>query len=493
MREEQTLPRDQSTLNRDNDPLRDATDRPGGVAGVDNKPRPAPKRYTAPRRTWRRFSRRIARAMPTGLFGRSLLIIIMPMLILQAVIAFVFMERHWQSVTNRLSAAVVRDVAALVDVIETYPQDTDFETITRIASERLSLNIKLLPNEDLPPPRPKPFFSILDTALSAELARQLDKPFWIDTVGDSRLLEIRIRLEDRVLRVFLPRKRAYASNTQIFLLWMVGASLVLIIIAILFLRNQIRPIQRLARAADQFGKGQAIDREFRPRGATEIRQATVSFLEMRDRIEGAIEQRTAMLAGVSHDLRTVLTRFRLQLALAPQSAETSAMSKDVDDMQAMLQAYLDFARGNRDERAEPVSLPDTLVRFEAQAAAQNKQFSVQLSGEPTITVRPNAFMRLMTNLVSNALRHGQVVEVKGQHLGKKLRLEVHDNGPGIAEDKREEVFKPFVRLDDARNQDETGTGLGLAIALDIVKIHGGDIQLGDSPLGGLKVTVILPV
>ncbi|MEL6505136.1 MAG: ATP-binding protein [Pseudomonadota bacterium] len=434
----------------------------------------------------------MGRAMPTGLFGRSLIIIIAPMIILQAILAFVFMERHWQSVTNRLSAAVVRDVAAIVDVIQTYPQDTDYETITRIASQRLNLNIKLLPNEDLPPPRPKPFFSILDTALSAELARQLDKPFWIDTVGDSKLLEIRIRLEERVLRVFMPRKRAYASNTQIFLLWMVGASLVLIMIAVLFLRNQIRPIQRLAKAADQFGKGQAIDKDFRPRGATEIRQATTSFLEMRARIESALEQRTAMLAGVSHDLRTVLTRFRLQLALAPQSAETRAMSGDVDDMQAMLQAYLDFARGNRDERAEAINLPDVLARFEGQAEVQGKKFSVALSGSPTITVRPNAFMRLMNNLISNALRHGDVVEIQGNHTGHRLRIDIHDNGPGIPEDKREEVFKPFVRLDDARNQDESGTGLGLAIALDIVKVHGGDIYLDDSPLGGLKVTVILP-
>ena len=202
--------------------------------------------------------------MPTGLFGRSLIIIIAPMLILQAIIAFVFMERHWQSVTNRLSAAVVRDISALVDVIETYPQDTEFETISRIARERLRLGIKILPPEDFPPPRPKPFFSILDTALSEQLAAQLGKPFWIDTLGESAILEIRIRLEKQVLRVFVPRKQAYASNTHIFLLWMVGASVVLLTIAILFLRNQIRPIQRLAEAAENFGKGHDVPDDFRP-------------------------------------------------------------------------------------------------------------------------------------------------------------------------------------------------------------------------------------
>ena len=430
--------------------------------------------------------------MPTGLFGRSLIIIIAPMLLLQAVIAFVFMERHWQSVTTRLSAAVVRDIAALVDIAETYPQDSDFETITRIARERLSLEIRFLPPEDFPPPKPKPFFSILDSTLSQQMASQLNKPFWIDTVGDSSLLEIRIRLEERVLRVFVRRKQAYASNTHIFLLWMVGASIVLLTIAILFLRNQIRPIQRLAEAAESFGKGQPVPEDFRPRGSTEIRQATIAFLQMRDRVERAVDQRTAMLAGVSHDLRTVLTRFRLQLALVPQSEEVDALSGDIDDMQDMLQGYLDFARGDTGEEAVPVDVMEILQRYEFEAEKQSKTFRVRFSGNSTVTVRPVAFGRLMNNLVANAFRHADHVEIRARRLKKSIVLEVHDNGPGIAEDMREEVFKPFVRLDDARNQDESGTGLGLAIAQDIIHTHGGEITLAESDLGGLLVTVRLP-
>ena len=459
---------------------------------VSEKPHQRARRYSTLRRVWRRIARKFAGVMPTGLYGRSLIIIIAPMLLLQAIVAFVFMERHWQSVTNRLSAAVVRDISALVDIIETYPQDTEFETITSIARQRLSLDIRILPPEDFPAPKPKPFFNILDAALSAQLASQLKKPFWIDTLGDSNILEIRIRLEERVLRVFVPRKQAYASNTHIFLLWMVGASIVLLIIAILFLRNQIRPIQRLAEAAESFGKGQAVPAEFRPRGATEVRQATVAFLEMRNRIERALDQRTSMLAGVSHDLRTVLTRFRLQLALVPQSQEVDALSGDVDDMQDMLQAYLDFARGDTGEVASTVNIEEVLQRFQEEAEKLGKNFTLKLSGDPSIVVRPTAFSRLMSNLILNAFRHGDKVDVRARHAKNMLLLEVHDNGPGISEELRDEVFKPFVRLDDARNQDETGTGLGLAISQDIVHTHGGEISLDNSDLGGLQVIVKLP-
>ena len=458
----------------------------------DDTSRNRVRRYSAARRTWRQFARFFARRMPTGLFGRSLIIIVAPMLILQGVIAFVFMERHWQSVTTRLSTAVVRDIAGIVDVIETYPQDTEYDTISRIARERFALGVKVLPLEDFPPLRPKPFFSILDTALSQQLGQQLDKAFWIDTVGESAFLEIRIRLEDRVLRVFVPRKQAYASNTHIFLLWMVGASVVLLTIAILFLRNQIRPIQRLAEAAERFGKGQDVPADFKPRGASEIRKATTSFLEMRNRIERSVDQRTAMLAGVSHDLRTVLTRFRLQLALVPLSTEVEALSGDVDDMQDMLQGYLDFARGDTGEAVDDIDIKEVLEPFYGQAEELGKNFSVFFEGEPIAHLRPTAFSRLMSNLILNAFRHGDTVQVRGTHRARGLRLEIHDDGPGISAEDREEVFKPFVRLDEARNQDETGTGLGLAIAQDIVHTHGGEIELDDSDLGGLKVIVQLP-
>ncbi|MEO0546736.1 MAG: ATP-binding protein [Pseudomonadota bacterium] len=430
--------------------------------------------------------------MPTGLFGRSLIIIVAPMILLQTVVATVFMERHWQSVTTRLSAAVVRDISGLVDVIETYPQDPEFETISRIASERFGLQVRLLPDADLPPPAPKPFFSILDTALSAQLTTNVGKPFWIDTVGNSDLLEIRIKLEEQVMRVFVRRSQAYASNTHIFMIWMVATAAVLILIAVLFLRNQIRPIQTLAEAAERFGKGQGGEDVLQPRGAAEVRRATVAFLEMRNRIERALDQRTAMLAGVSHDLRTVLTRFRLQLAMKPTANDLKDLTRDVDDMQDMLQGYLDFARGDTGEAASSISVPQTLERITAQAALHGKSVKMSHDGDLEASVRPVAFGRLVSNLVSNGVRYADRVEVRSRRRRKHLTIEVHDDGPGIPAEQRDDVFKPFVRLDEARNQDESGIGLGLSIALDIAHTHGGNIALGESDLGGLMVRVTLP-
>ena len=438
------------------------------------------------------MARYLAGFMPSGLFARSLIIIIAPMLILQTIIAFVFMERHWQSVTTRLSASVVRDIAGLVDVIETFPQDAKFETVSRIARERFDLQVSILPDEELPAPRRKPFFSILDTALSEQLTKRIDKPFWINTLGDSDFLEIRMRLEQGVLRAIVPRSQAYASNTHIFLLWMVGASVVLILIAILFLRNQIRPIQRLAEAAERFGKGQQISDDFKPRGATEVRRATHAFLEMRDRIERALEQRTAMLAGVSHDLRTVLTRFRLQLAFVPKSGDVAALSGDIDDMQSMLEGYLDFARGESGEAATDVNINDIFERFLTEAETLGKRFELSVRGEPVVQVRQSAFSRLMSNLVGNGFRYAETVKVSSRHHGKMLEVDVEDDGPGIPVENYNDVFKPFFRLDDARNLDSSGTGLGLAIARDIVHTHGGKISLGESELGGLKVSVSIP-
>lgn len=430
--------------------------------------------------------------MPKGLYARSLIIIIAPIVILQIVIAFVFMERHWQSVTRNLSAAVIRDVAAIVEVIETYPQDADYDQITKLARDKLALNISILPDEPLPPPTPKPFFSILDGTLAKQITEQINKPFWIDTVGDSNLLEIRIRLDDKVLRVYVRRNRAYASNTAIFLAWMAGASAVLIIISILFLGNQIRPIQRLAAAAEAFGKGRFLPGEYRPRGAQEVRRAGIAFLEMRERIERQIEQRTAMLAGVSHDLRTVLTRFKLQIALLPQNQGVREMEQDVDDMQKMLEGYLDFARGDTGEKPQQIDLQELMARFENEAELKEKSFAFTITGDPNIEVRPGAFGRLLSNLISNAFHHADSVLIDARHEDGWLTIAIDDNGPGIEEAFREDVFKPFFRLDEARNQNESGTGLGLAIARDIARSHGGDITLDTSPLGGLRAFIKLP-
>ncbi|MDB5571276.1 MAG: Two-component sensor histidine kinase [Hyphomicrobiales bacterium] len=440
------------------------------------------------REAWRGMMRWLAARMPKGLYARSLLIVIVPMVLLQSAIAYFFMERHWQTVTQRLSAAVVSDIGSMIDLLESRQAPQDL--IAAVAERRFGFDVKVLPREPLPPALPKPFFSLLDSALSRELS-ELRKPFWIDTVGNSKLVEVRVQTDVGVLRILTHRSAAYASNSHIFLIWMVATSLVLLGVAIAFLRNQIRPILRLSRAAEDFGKGRDFD--FRPHGALEVRKAGYSFIEMKRRIERAIEQRTAMLNGVSHDLRTILTRFRLSLAMLPDGPDTEAMQKDVEEMQRMLEAYLAFARGAGGEQAAPTDMRTLLEELKADAERHGHPTSFTYTGDPLATVRPDAFKRCLTNLVANAQRHGDKLAIEATREQRFLTVNVDDDGPGIPPDDREDVFRPFYRLDEARNQDHGGTGLGLAIARDIARAHGGDISLGVSPLGGLRASVRVPI
>jgi two-component system osmolarity sensor histidine kinase EnvZ len=442
--------------------------------------------------TWRRFAHWLNSILPKGLYARALIIMIVPMVILQSVVAYVFLERHWSLVTQRLSAGVVSDISALIATYNSYPQDADATRLRKIAQEQLGLIVDFLPLTDMPPPGPKPFFSLLDQSLSEELRKKIGRPYWIDTVGRSSLVEIRIRLDNAVMRVFARRSAAYASNSEIFLFWMLGTSSVLLIFAVIFLRNQIRPILRLADAAEAFGKGREVP-NFRPRGAREVRRASQAFIEMKNRVERTIEQRTAMLAGVSHDLRTVLTRFKLELALAGKGPEIEAMKSDVDEMARMLEAYLSFARGDLDEPSAQVDMAEFLDQLRADLERQGHKATVAFHGLPVVAVRPAAFKRCQGNLVSNAARFAKSIAISGHRDHRYLTITVDDDGSGIPADKREDVFKPFLRLDDARNQDEGNSGLGLSIARDIARTHGGDITLSDSPMGGLRATVRVPV
>ncbi|RCL02356.1 MAG: osmolarity sensor histidine kinase EnvZ [Candidatus Tokpelaia sp. JSC189] len=442
--------------------------------------------------TWKKFSRWFIRRMPKRLYARSLIIIIAPMVLLQSVIAYVFMERHWQMVTERLSMAVIHDISAIIDIIETYSQDDNYNNIIRIAQQRMGLNISILPPDPLPSPGPKPFFAILDYFLSEEITKQINRPFWIDTVGDSNLVEIRIQLDDKVLRVFATRSQTYASNTGIFLSWMVGTALVLLIIAIFLLRNQIRPIQQLAEAAESFGKGRPLPKGFEPRGADEVRRAGTAFLRMRQRIERQIDQRTTMLSGVSHDLRTILTRFKLQLALAGNNFDNSPLEQDIADMQNMLEGYLAFARGEGAEEVGKLDLSHLMAKSSEEAQLRNRGFTYAIQGNPVAQVRPSSFSRLISNLISNAFRYAKNVHINIRHSMETLVIMIDDDGPGIPKSKWEEVFKPFFRLDEARNQNESGTGLGLSIARDIARSHGGDVRLGRSPEGGLQAIIEVP-
>lgn len=446
---------------------------------------------------WRRPLKRLLAAfgerMPKGLYARALIIIIAPMVLLQSVLTFVFLERHWQTVTRRLSTVTVQNISMLMDLYRADPREANADALARLAETNQGLRVRFVPGEELPPVRSKPFLNILDSSLSEELTRQIGRPFWIDTVGRSNLVDIRIKLDNTVMHVLARRSQTYASNSHIFLLWMVGTSLVLLTVAILFLHNQIKPIVRLSEAAESFGKGRPPPPDFKPRGAREVRQAAHAFIEMRDRIERHVEQRTVMLAGVSHDLRTVLTRFKLQLAMFEDSPELEAMRADVDEMQAMLEDYVAFAKGDAGEEIVRSDIGEILSEVKSQAHGE-REIAVEVENAPLVVpVRRHAFKRAVANLVNNAARFAAHVNVSAAKQNGALTVSVEDDGPGIPEEEREHVFRPFYRLDHARNQDSGSTGLGLAIARDIARIHGGDIALSQSSLGGLKAVLKLPV
>ncbi len=448
-------------------------------------------------RRWQRprpfapFFAALGARMPKGLYARALIIIIAPMVLLQSVVTFVFLERHWQTVTHRLSTVTVQNIEMLIDLYEQNPKNA--ANIVTLAENDLGLRIRFAAGEDLPQARSKPFFDLLDSTLSDELNKRVKRPFWLDTVGRSDFVDIRVKLEDAVMHILARRSQTYASNSHIFIVWMLGTSLVLLTVAILFLRNQIKPILRLADAADSFGKGRPPPVDFKPRGAREVRQAAHAFIEMRDRIERHVEQRTVMLAGVSHDLRTVLTRFKLQLAMFEESPELDAMRADVDEMQAMLEDYMAFAKGDSGEAIGRADIGEILNEVKAQAHG-DKTIDIEVKGEPLVVpIRRHAFKRAVANLVNNAARFADHVSVSAAKQNGSLTIEVDDNGPGIPEDEREHVFRPFYRVDRARNQDSGSTGLGLAIARDIARIHGGDIALDQSRLGGLKAVLKVPV
>ncbi len=447
---------------------------------------------------WWRFNRFLERHLPEGLYKRAMLIVILPVILLQAIMTGIFLERHWEQVTKTLSKSLAREIGFIVALYDTGPKTEDaLKKLETLANAHLAIGLHI-ERGTLPPPRPKPWFSILHYRLSKYVARFVPRrPFWIDTVGRSGYVDIRIQVDEGLIFRFLtPQRRAYAASTYIFILLMTGISLVLLLIAVIFLHKQIKPILRLAEAAQAFGKGREVE-NFEPRGAAEIRAAAEAFINMKRRIERHVEQRTAMLAGVSHDLRTILTRFRLELSMLEGDDETlRAMREDVDEMQRMLEGYLAFVRGAESEATEETDICALLeaIRADARHEQDGRTLEIACTAPLSAAVRPGAFRRAVYNLLANALRHArQTVRVSAFRNGQYLYVTIEDDGPGIPPQDRERVFRPFVRLDDARNLDRAGTGLGLAIARDIVQGHGGDIELDTSSLGGLKATIRIPL
>jgi two-component system osmolarity sensor histidine kinase EnvZ len=432
--------------------------------------------------------------VPTTLFGRSLLIIVLPVAIMQIAVTWAFFDAHWETVTSRLSEGLAGDVAWAVESYQDDPSPAALDKLAERAQDSMDLSIALQKGKKLPAAKRNSLFRVVDRSLDHALSDRLDAPFWFDASGDHypAHVDIRVKVDEGVLRIIAPRDRAFATQGHIFILWMVVATLLLTAVAILFIRNQVRAIERLADAADAFGRG--IDQAaFKPHGAREVRRAAVAFLDMRSRIQRHIDQRTTLLASVSHDLRTPLTRLKLALALSEPSKGNEAMKRDVVEMEHMIDEYLAFARGEGGEAVETVRLRELIEQVSEGAVRAGAQVSVTADPQLEAPVRPNALKRALSNLVMNAAVYGEHVEVAAQTRPQGgVEIVVDDDGPGIPAERYEEAFKAFGRLDEARNQNTKGVGLGLAIARDVARGHGGDITLERSPLGGLRAVLRLP-
>jgi len=441
----------------------------------------------------------IKSVLPKGLLGRSLLILVTPLLLLQLVSAYIFYGTHWDMVTRRLSASLAGDIATVVELMRAYPGLENRAVIFAAAGWPMELDFSMEDGGILDRTGMIGGQSEVETVatgynleenLMKAMTERLGRPVFIDTVSLDRGILIQVQLTEGVLTIKTTRKRLYSPTTTIFVLWMVGTSLLLFGVATIFMRNQVRAVRRLAAAADSFGKGRDVP-NFHPEGAAEVRQAAAAFALMHERIKRQVSQRTEMLAGVSHDLRTPLTRMKLQLAMM-QGEGVSDLEEDVAEMERMVEGYLAFARGEGTEKAMTCDLVALLEDVVAKLRREGAAIDLHCEEELSLLCRPQALSRSIMNLAGNAVRYGRHVAVRAGRRADGIEVTVDDDGPGIPESKREEVFKAFVRLEGSRNPKTGGVGLGLTIARDLVRSHGGDLVLEDSPLGGLRVRLRLP-
>ncbi|WP_374309573.1 ATP-binding protein [Dongia sp.] len=440
----------------------------------------------------------IERVLPRSLLGRSILIIVTPIVLLQVISAWVFYDSHWNTVTKRLAQSVAGEIGAVTRLMPragSAPSGNEvaIHALFETARQDMGLNLEFKPGEILPNDPTIMRQNLVDRQLARALEDLVERPFIIDSRSLEKYIEIHVQLADGVLHVVVLRRRLFSSTTYVFLLWMVGTSLALLAVATLFMRNQVKPIKRLAQAADDFGKGREVA-DFRIEGATEVTLAGQAFNQMRNRIRRQIAQRTEMLAGVSHDLRTPLTRMKLQLAMMGENSEITDLKKDVADMERMIGAYLAFARGEGMEQPAPTDLAELVADVVGDARRQGATIELKLPARDIVVpLRRDAFRRALDNVIGNAHRYAGAIGVTMVLRPRHVEVMVDDDGPGIPAEAREDVFKPFFRLEQSRNQETGGTGLGLTIARDIVRGHGGDLVLSDAPGGGLRAVLRLPL
>jgi two-component system osmolarity sensor histidine kinase EnvZ len=444
------------------------------------------------RRWWKRI-------LPRSLYGRSLIIIILPLVLAQLLATWIFYDRHWATVERRLATSVAADIAFTLDALSYADTPEQANAVLSEATATTDLHFFFHPGEQLARDHHAPAGDWLlgdgwlEEALDGAVAERVRRPFQIDVDSDPRNALIAIQLRSGVMEVAAPRERLSTPTTYIFVLWMAGSSLVLLAVASLFMRNQVKSLRRLAAAADSFGKGRDVP-NFKLEGATEVRQAAAAFLRMRDRIRRQISQRTEMLAGVSHDLRSPLTRMRLALEfLGQEGPEVEELKDDVIAMERMVQGYLDFARGEGPEQPRQTDLGLLVEEVAAAARRDGADISLALAEELVLPLRPDAMRRCIANLLSNARRYGSHIWLTVLPVAEGVDLLVDDDGPGIPPAQRENVFRPFFRLDASRNPATGGVGLGLTIARDVARGHGGELTLEESPQHGLRVRLHLPL
>jgi two-component system osmolarity sensor histidine kinase EnvZ len=434
----------------------------------------------------------IKQFLPRTLFGRSVMIIVTPLVLLQIVSTWVFYDRHWATMTRRLASAVAGEISSVIDNRRNFPGEENQSWVFYSAGANLGLRINLRKDDILPNSPRTTGSSTLDQLLGNALREHVRRPFHMDTFSHEREVRIQVQLPDGVMDIVVDRERLFSSTTYIFVMWMVGTSLLLFAIATIFMRNQVRPIRRLATAVDNFGKGRA-DSDFKPEGATEIRQAAAAFNLMRERIQRTINQRTEMLAGISHDLRTPLTRMKLQLAMVGDSPAIADLQSDVEEMEKMVEEYLAFARGESAEQVATTNMSAILHDIVNGARISDTPITLETKDRIFIPLKPNGFKRAITNLVNNGILYGGNVVIVVTEINGAIQITVDDDGPGIPVEEREEVFKPFFRLDSARSPDTGGSGLGLTIARDVIRAHGGELSIEDSTLGGARIRIRLPI
>ena len=433
------------------------------------------------------LSRFLKNLLPKRLFYRGLLIVAIPIIVMQVTISLVFFDSLWIKTNRGLTKALVSEIVTIIDIYN-YESEYNKKLVTDLYNKNYSFSVRFLDNEKLPDIKVERWFSPMDRTLRRELKPKFNE-YWFNTISYKEVVDLRIKFGDGVLQIFFPKERIQSSSIRIFAIWITIPAILMVAIAIIFLKNQTRPIIKLAEASERFGRGEDIE-EFRPSGALEIRKAGYEFDKMRKRILRHLNQRSEMLSGISHDLRTPLTRIKLQLAMIKDKKISDKLSSDVDEMEKMLNEYLQFASTGAKEKTEKFNLSNLIEKLCSKY--ENKNLKVNVEQNVFLEGRKNLIKRCISNLIDNSTKYAKKVEVNLKRINENLEILILDDGPGVPKSEYKNITKPFYKIDKSRQETKSSVGLGLAISSDIVKSHGGDLNFDKSKLGGLKVIISLP-